>query len=378
MGSTVPFLDLGAMTNDVRATVWQLWSAVLDSSRFVGGETVERFEAEFAAYCDSREAIGVANGTDALHLVLRALGIGPGDDVIVPANSFVATAEAVVLAGATVRFADVDPATLLMTAETAEAAITDRTRAIIPVHLYGQMADMDALCSLAERAGLVLVEDAAQAHGATWRGRAAGSFGRAGCFSFYPGKNLGAFGDAGAVVTSDALLASRLRSLRDHGRSGGSHYNHAHVGMNSRLDALQAAVLSAKLSFLDGWNDARRRVTERYRVAYAAAGLPLVDEDPFARGVYHLAVVRVPRRDRARRLFESLGIATAVHYPTPIHHMPTYRSFATGRLPVAEQAAAEVLSLPMFPHLSDEQVDRVCDAAAVVAELLETDEAINA
>jgi dTDP-4-amino-4,6-dideoxygalactose transaminase len=180
------------------------------------------------------------------------------------------------------------------------------------------------------------------------------------------------------VVTSDALLASRLRSLRDHGRSGGSHYNHAHVGMNSRLDALQAAVLSAKLSFLDGWNDARRRVTERYRVAYAAAGLPLVDEDPFARGVYHLAVVRVPRRDRARRLFESLGIATAVHYPTPIHHMPTYRSFATGRLPVAEQAAAEVLSLPMFPHLSDQQVDRVCDAAAVVAELLETDEAINA
>jgi dTDP-4-amino-4,6-dideoxygalactose transaminase len=377
VSSTVPFTDLGAMTRDVRETVSQVWSTVLDSGQFVGGATVERFEVEFAAYCASREAIGVANGTDALHLVLRSLGIGPGDEVVVPANSFVATAEAVVLAGATVRFADVDPSTLLMTAQTAEAAITGRTRAIIPVHMYGQMADMDALGTLAERVGLALVEDAAQAHGATWRGRAAGSFGRAGCFSFYPGKNLGAFGDAGAVVTSDALLASRLRSLRDHGRTGGSHHDHAVVGTNSRLDALQAAVLTAKLSFLDGWNDTRRRIAQRYRAAYDAAGLPLVDEAPTTRGVYHLAVVRVPQRERARRLFESLGIATGVHYPTPIHRMPPYQDFATGPLPVAEQAAAEVLSLPMFPHMSDDQVERVCDAAAVVAEMLEENEAIN-
>lgn len=375
---TVPFLDLNAMTGDVREAVWRVWSEMLASSRFVGGAVVERFESEFAAYCGVSEAVGVANGTDALHLVLRALGIGPGDEVVVPANSFVATAEAVVLAGATPRFADVDQATLLMTAQTAEAALTDRTRAIIPVHLYGQMADMDALAALADRAGLAIVEDAAQAQGATWRGRAAGSFGRAGCFSFYPGKNLGAFGDAGAVVTSDALLASRVRSLRDHGRSGGSHYEHAVVGTNSRLDALQAAVLSAKLEFLDGWNTARRRIAERYRTAYSDAGLALVEEDAGARGVYHLAVVRVPHRDHVRRVLGSLGIGTGVHYPTAIHCMPPYQQLATRPLPVAEQSAAEVLSLPMFPHMSDAQVGRVCDAAGVIAELLETHEAVNA
>ena len=212
MKGTVPFLDMGAMTRDVRASVTRMWSDVLDTGRFVGGDLVERFEADFAAYCGCTEGIGVANGTDALHLVLRALGIGPGDEVVVPANSFVATAEAVALAGATARFADVDPWTLLMTAETAEAAVTSRTKAVIVVHLYGQMADMDSLAALTDRLGLVLVEDAAQAHGASWRGLPAGSFGRAGCFSFYPGKNLGAFGDAGAVVTSDAVLAARIRS----------------------------------------------------------------------------------------------------------------------------------------------------------------------
>ena len=377
MTSTVPFADIGAMTRDVRATVWRMWSAILDSSRFVGGETVERFETDFAAYCRTSEAVGVANGTDAIQLVLRGLGIGPGDEVVVPANSFVATAEAVVLAGATVRFADVDPATLLLTAEAAKAATTSRTKAIIVVHLYGQVADMDALCSLADELGIVLIEDAAQAHGATWRGRPAGSFGRAGCFSFYPGKNLGAFGDAGAVVTSDGVLASRLRSLRDHGRSG-SHYDHSIIGTNSRLDAVQAAVLSAKLIHLDEWNEARRRIAARYHAAFAAVGLHMVDEAPLARGVHHLAVLRVPQRDRVRVLFESLGIATGVHYPTPIHRMEPYAHLATVALPIVERAAAEVISLPMFPHMSEQQLDRVCDAAAVVAELLEAHEVIHA
>jgi dTDP-4-amino-4,6-dideoxygalactose transaminase len=378
MTATVPFLDLGAMTRDVRQTVTEMWSDVLDSGRFVGGEMVERFEAAFATYCGCAETVGVANGTDAIQLALRALGIGPGDEVVVPANSFVATAEAVALAGATPRFADIDPWTLLMTAESAEAAVTSRTRAVIVVHLYGQMANMDALEEMTSRRGLILIEDAAQAHGATFRGRPAGSFGRAGCFSFYPGKNLGAFGDAGAVVTSDAPLASRIRSLRDHGRSGSSHYVHTLVGTNSRLDALQAAVLSAKLSALDEWNDARRRIAERYKEAFGAVGLPMVEEGPYSRGVYHLAVVRVPRRSEVQALCDSLGIQTGVHYPTPIHRMHPYAQLALEPLPVAESAATEVLSLPMFPHMTEEQVALVCEAAGAVAEMLSEREAVGA
>jgi dTDP-4-amino-4,6-dideoxygalactose transaminase len=372
--AAVPFADLAAMTEDVRADVLQSWSALLDSGRFVGGEIVERFEADFAAYCTTSKAVGVANGTDALHLTLRALGIGPGDEVVLPANSFVATAEAVALAGATARFADVDPGTLLLTAETAEAAMTTRTAAIIVVHLYGQVANMDALCGLAQRRDVALIEDAAQAHGATWRGQVVGSFGDAGCFSFYPAKNLGAFGDAGAVVTRDPALAALLRCLRDHGRIG-SHHVHAMVATNSRLDAMQAAVLCAKLTRLDAWNEARRRIAARYRNAYTAAGFRVPDELPEAQGVHHLAVVRMPERELARRLFDSLGIATGVHYPTPIHRMAPYKHLATGPLPVAEQAAAEVTSLPMFPHMTDEQIDRVCDAADVISEVIDANEA---
>lgn len=247
MTRLVPFTDLAAMTREIRATIDQNWGQLLDTSAFIGGQAVEEFEAAWAAYCGVGHAIGMANGTDALQLTLTALGIGAGDEVIVPANTFVATAEAVVLAGATPRFADVSSETLLLTAADLEAAITPRTRAVIVVHLYGQMPDMGALCRAASQAGVVLIEDAAQAHGATWNGRRAGSFGRAGCFSFYPGKNLGAFGDAGAVVTGDAVLAERLRRLRDHGRARGTRYRHVVVGTNSRLDALQAVVLTAKL-----------------------------------------------------------------------------------------------------------------------------------
>jgi dTDP-4-amino-4,6-dideoxygalactose transaminase len=373
----VPFIDLAAMTGDVRAVVSDAWLALLDSNRFIGGEAVDRFESQWAAYCGTTQAVGMANGTDAIQLTLRAMGIAEGDEVIVPANSFVATAEAVVLAGATPRFADVDPATLLLTAETLTAALTSRTRAVIVVHLYGQMVDMDAICRAAERAGIAVIEDAAQAHGATWRGRSAGSVGHAGCFSFYPGKNLGAFGDAGAVVTSDAALASRLRSLRDHGRAGGSHYDHAYVGTNSRLDAVQAVVLSAKLERLDAWNEARRAIALQYRAAMAATTIDLVAEAPDACGVYHLAVVRVPQRDRVRRWLDECGIATGIHYPTPIHRLTPYEHLADGPLPVAEQAAAEVLSLPMFPHMTPEQVAHVCQAVETADELLLTPEAVG-
>lgn len=366
----VPFLDLAGTTGDVRSQVSAGWSRLLDSSQFIGGEVVERFESRWATYCGTSEAVGVANGTDAIQLTLRALGIGSGDEVIVPANSFVATAEAVVLAGATPRFADVDPVTLLLTPADVQAAVTERTRAVIVVHLYGQMADMDALSQVADRLGIALIEDAAQAHGASWLGRMAGSIGRAGCFSFYPGKNLGAFGDAGAVVTSDASLAARIRSLRDHGRAGNSHEEHACVGTNSRLDALQAVVLDAKLDRLDEWNASRRAIAQRYRAVLNAAALTLIPELPGSYGVYHLAVVRVPRRAQVRRWFESLGIDTKVHYPTPIHLLDPYAHFATHPLPVVEQSAAQLVSLPMYPHMSEMQINQVCLGLAAVDELL--------
>ena len=362
MTGQIPFLDLAAMTREVRDTVEVAWRQMLASSRFIGGEAVEQFEAAWAAYCRVPHAVGVANGTDALQLTLTALGIGPGDEVIVPTNTFVATAEAVVLAGAAPRFADVCPDTLLLTPACLEAAITSRTRAVIIVHLYGQMPDMDALCRAADKAGIAVVEDAAQAHGATWQGRRAGSIGLAGCFSFYPGKNLGAFGDAGAVVTADAGLASRIKVLRDHGRATGSHYRHELVGTNSRLDALQAAVLTAKLARLDGWNEARQSIAARYHAGLASCPARLVAEVPGTQGVYHLAVIRVPDRAQVQRQLASMGVQTQIHYPIPCHRQVPYRRLASGPLPVAERCADEVLSLPMFPHMTDGQVAQVCDA----------------
>jgi len=362
MRPVVPFTDLAAMTREVRGAVDQGWERLLEESRFIGGQAVEEFEQAWASYCGAAHAVGVANGTDALQLTLVALGIGPGDEVIVPANTFVASAEAVVLAGATPRFADVSPRTLLLTPDDLEAAITGRTRAVIVVHLYGQMPDMDALRRTADRAGIWLIEDAAQAQGATWRGRRAGSIGQAGCFSFYPGKNLGAFGDAGAVVTADADLAKRIRSLRDHGRAPGSHYRHELVGTNSRLDALQAVVLTAKLARLDAWNEARQSIAARYRAAFASGPIHMVEDEPGARGVYHLAVARVPDRARVQQQLTAMGIETGIHYPIPCHQQAPYQRFAAGPLPVTEAAAAEVLSLPMFPHLRDDQVAQVSDA----------------
>ena len=362
MSLKVPFLDLAAMTREVRATIDQGWARLLENSRFIGGDAVEEFERAWAAYGKTAHAIGVANGTDALQLTLVALGIGPGDEVIVPSNTFVATAEAVVLAGATPVFADVSPRTFQITAGEVEAAITKRTRAVIVVHLYGQMTDMDALSQAADRAGILLIEDAAQAHGATWRGRRAGSIGRAGCFSFYPGKNLGAFGDAGAVVTSDTDLAKRIRSLRDHGRVAGSHYRHEFVGTNSRLDALQAVVLTAKLARLDAWNEARREIAQQYRAEFAVGPVRMVEEAPGSRGVYHLAVARVPDRERVQQQLTEMGIQTGIHYPIPCHQQAPYLRFATRPLPVTEAAAPELMSLPMYPHLRVDQVARVCDA----------------
>jgi dTDP-4-amino-4,6-dideoxygalactose transaminase len=325
------------------------------------------FEREWAAYCGTSHAVGVANGTDALHLTLRALGIGPGDEVLVPANTFVATAEAVVLAGASPRFVDVDPDALLVTPEIIEESATAHTRAVVVVHLYGRMPDMDRIMSTARRLKLHVVEDAAQAHGATWGSGRAGSFGDAGCFSFYPGKNLGAFGDAGAVVTDDRVLAEKLWSIRDHGRSRSGHHDHTCLGSNSRLDALQAVVLSAKLRRLDSWNRARRELVAFYRELLDQDVVTMVQECPGGTGVHHLAVARVAQRQRVREELAAVGVATGIHYPTPCHLVPPFRRFSHNRLPVVEQAAGQILSLPMYPHMSMEKLERVATAVNRIA-----------
>ena len=364
----VPFTDLAAMASEVWPDVERAFLACLLDGAYIGGSPVTSFEREWAAYCGADHAVGVANGTDALQLSLTALGIGAGDEVVVPANTFIATAAAVVRAGATPRFADVSDHTLLITPRTLAEAITPRTRAVIIVHLFGQVPDMTGLVAMAGQAGMAVIEDAAQAHGAEWCGRRAGSFGEAACFSFYPGKNLGASGDAGAVVTSRPELADRIRSLANHGRShGASHYDHDCIGTNSRLDALQAILLSGKLARLDTWTERRIALASRYRdllsnTEFTGTELKLTEVAPLARHVYHLFVMRVARRDSVRAELARRKIATGVHYPVPCHLQPPLRRYADGPLPVAEQAAGELLSLPMFPHLTDGQVDFVCEA----------------
>ncbi len=364
----VPFTDLGSMAGEVWPEIEQDYLACLLDGAYIGGPAVTAFEREWAAYCGADHAVGLGNGTDALLLSLTALGVGPGDEVVVPANTFIATAAAVVRAGATPRFADVSDDTLLMTAGTLAEAITSRTRAVIIVHLYGQMPDMAGLAAVAEQSGIAVIEDAAQAHGAEWGGRRAGSFGSVACFSFYPAKNLGAFGDAGAVVTSRPELADEIRSLANHGRSHGhSHYDHDRIGTNSRLDALQAILLSGKLAHLDEWTERRITLAARYRerlggCEFTGTGLKLTATTPLARHVYHLFVARVARRDSIRADLARRGIQTGVHYPVPCHRQSPLRRFAERPLPVAERASGEVLSLPMFPHMTDRQVDYVCES----------------
>ena len=329
------------------------------------------FERKWAAYCGAGHAVGLANGTDALELTLIALGVGPGDEVVVPANTFIATAAAVVRAGATPRFADVSDDTLLITSRTLAEAITPRTRAVIVVHLYGQMPDMTALLATARQAGIAVIEDAAQAHGArmaTAAARDPSAKRRASASTRR--KNLGAFGDAGAVVTSRPELADRIRSLANHGRSTAARTTSTtSSARNSRLDALQAIVLSGKLARLDDWTERRIALAARYHKLLGGselsdAGLRLTATAPLARHVYHLFVVRVARRDGVRAELARRGIQTGVHYPVPCHLQPPLRRFADRPLPVAEQAAGEMLSLPMFPHMTDRQVDYVCESLA--------------
>jgi len=356
----LPFLDLATPHRALREEILEAWSGLLERGAFVGGAEVEGFEAEFATFVGTASAVGVGSGTDALRLALEAAGVARGDEVIVPAHTFIATAEAVTQAGGRPVFADVDEATGALDPQAARRAITPRTRAIVPVHLYGQTADVAPLAALAAECGAWLIEDAAQAHGARYRGVAAGALGRAAAFSFYPGKNLGACGEAGAVTTSEPALAERVRMLRDHGQV--EKYRHVCEGTNARLDALQAAALRIKLRRLDAGNASRRRVAAWYGERLAGGALRLPEELPDRHHVYHLYVVRHPERERLREALAAAGIGCGLHYPVPLHLQPAYAALGhqPGDFPVAERWAAQCLSLPIFPEMTEAQVERVC------------------
>jgi dTDP-4-amino-4,6-dideoxygalactose transaminase len=361
----IPFVDLATITEKVRPAIDQVWEQTLANTGFVGGAAVERFETAYAEYSHAERCVGVANGTDALELILSGLGIGPGDEVIVPANTFIATAEAVVTSGATPVFVDVDPETALITGDAVRAATTSATAAVMAVHLYGQTVDVDDLRLATEPAGLAVIEDSAQAHGAEWAGKRAGSLGVAAGFSFYPAKNLGAFGDGGAVTTNDHELADKIQVLANHGRSAASRYEHDVVGRNSRLDGLQAGILSAKLEGLDEANAARANAAEQYRQLLPAWAQPLAVADG-ASPVYHLFVIRCSPaavdggRDAVGRALDEAGIGWGLHYPIPCHLQPGYTTGDPKPLPVSEELAQSILSLPMHPHLSTDDIERVC------------------
>jgi dTDP-4-amino-4,6-dideoxygalactose transaminase len=357
----IPFLDLGAMNAEAAQGLAEAWRTAIAESAFIGGRRVQDFESQWASYCGSSFCIGLSDGTAALELALRALGAGPGDDILVPANTFIATWEAVAAVGARPVAVDVDPESLLVTVETLSNALTKNTVGAIPVHLFGQPANMTEIMAFAGRHKLWVVEDAAQAHGARWNGQLVGTFGDAGCFSFYPGKNLGAFGDAGAVITNSHRIAGFVRSFANHGRRDGHADIHDIIGNNRRLDALQAAILSAKLPLLDLWNARRRNVHSWYK---RRLGGLLVGHtpDPRAVSVYHLEVIRTGNRDQLKRQLTELGIGTGIHYRTPCHLHAAFKSVANSKVPVAALAANEILSLPMFPHMSREDVEYVCDA----------------
>lgn len=353
----VPFLDLKAQYAQLRDEINPAIQQVLDSAAFAGGPFVQKFEEEFADFCGCAEAVGVSSGTDALWLALLALGIKPDDEVITVPNTFMATAEALSLCGARPVFVDIHEPTYLMDPLCIEAAITAKTKAIIPVHLFGQMADMDAIMKIARRHGLLVVEDASQAHGAEFKGQPAGSFGDAGCFSFYPGKNLGAYGEAGAVVTHNAELAQRIRLLRDHGQP--HKYIHSVIGWNCRMDGIQGAVLSVKLKHLQAANEARRNHAECYETLFSCLpGIirPVAATD--AKHVYHIYSIRTPDRDGLIKHLDQTGVSCGIHYPIPLHLQEAYRHLGLekGSFPIAERCASEQISLPMYPELTHDQV----------------------
>lgn len=355
----VPLVDLGAQYQTIEGEIQDAIAKVLQSRDFILGREVNLFEEEFAAYCSVGHAVGVDSGTSALELALRAFHIGPGAEVITVANTFIASALAISHAGATPVLVDVDPQTQTLDVSELERAVTSRTRAVIPVHLFGQPADMDPILETARRHNLVVIEDACQAHGARYKGKRVGSFGHAAAFSFYPGKNLGAYGDAGAVVTNEPQVARLLKMLRNYGQH--EKYHHLSRGYNHRLDTLQAAVLRVKLKYLDGWNRARRELADLYQRKLSGTFTVTPTEASYAESVWHLYVIRVLKRDALSTYLSKRGIGVGIHYPIPIHLQPAYGDcgYKRGDFPVAESLADKILSLPMYPELTNEMIESV-------------------
>ena len=357
----IAFVDLKRQYASVQEEVQEGIARVLEGMHLFLGENVQALEQEFASYCGTRFAVGVGSGTDALYLALRACGIGQGDEVITVSHTFIATAEAIALAGAVPVFVDIDPETYNMDPSNIEKKITSRTRALLPVHLYGHPAEMGPMLDIAREYGLRVIEDACQAHGAHYHGKGTGSLGDLGCFSFYFSKNLGAYGEGGMVTTDDPQLADTVRLLRNHGSR--SKYEHALLGVNSRLDEIQATVLRIKLARLEAWNSRRRELAELY-ARYLPSWMVKPTERPGCRHVYHLYVVRTPLRDELREWLKQCGIEAGIHYPVPIHRQPACQAYlsANGSLPATERAVGEILSLPMYPELQEEEVRFVCDS----------------
>ena len=365
----VPFLDLVSQFGNLRDEMLPAIERILQSAQFILGEEVELFEEKFAAFCGAEHCVGLSSGTEALHLALRALEIGPGDEVITVANTFAATAFAIAYTGADPVFVDVRRTDYNLDTDLLEQAISSRTKAIVPVHLYGQPADMDAIMAIAEKHGLRVVEDACQAHGALSGQRPVGALGDVGCFSFYPGKNLGAYGDGGAVVTNNAQLADKIRLLRNYGQRVKN--EHSMLGYNARLDALQAAILLVKLNHLADWNERRRGLADSYREALAHSDVILPSENVGTRHVYHLFVIQHDQRDDLRTFLEEHEVYCGIHYPVPL---PEAAPFQTARsvpdgVPVATELSKRILSLPMFPEMTAEQVGHVADAVASFSSL---------
>lgn len=358
----VPYLDLQAQYQGIKAEVLEALNGVLETNSYILGPDVKAFEEEFASYCAGEHCIAVSSGTSALHLALLAGGIGPGDEVITVPFTFVASVAAILYAGATPVLVDIEPDTFTMNPALIEAAITPRTRAIMPVHLYGQPADMNPILEIARRHNLLVIEDAAQAHGAEYSGRRVGTIGDIGCFSFYPGKNLGAYGEGGAVTTNNAEYDHKIRVLRDWGQE--KKYHHAVKGFNYRMDGFQGAVLRVKLRHLEAWTEARRACARRYDEALQGLDIILPPVMPYARHVYHTYTIRTSQRDELQAALQEQGIATGVHYPLPVHLQEAYSDlgYTAGDFPEAERAVGEVLSLPIYPELSTVQQDTVVAA----------------
>ncbi len=358
----VPFLDLKAQYATIKDEIHAAVADVMQNTAFAGGPFVAKFEQAFAQFCGTKHAIGVGNGTDALWLSLLAIGIGPGDEVITVPDTFIATAEAISYCGAKPVFVDVDETSYNMDPARFEAAITPKTKAVLPVHLFGQPVDMDPILAIAKAHGLHLIEDACQAHGAQYKGRNAGSMGVTGCFSFYPGKNLGAYGEAGAIVTNDDAIAAKIRVFRDHGQA--KKYYHDAIGWNARMDGIQGAILSVKLKYLADWNEARRAHAREYTELLAPVKQVITPvEAGYARHVFHIYAIRIKERDRLMAYLAEKGISCGIHYPVPVHLQKAYQSLGLGEgnFPVAERCATEFLSLPMYAELTSEQIRFVAD-----------------